>query len=85
MALDPLLIELLACPEDKGPLLFFDDENILYNPRMKRVYTIVDDIPVMLIDEAVPVDDTEHQRLMAKAEGGGAQETGHPPAGKAEA
>ena len=85
MPLDPLLIELLACPEDKGPLLFFEDENILYNPRLKRVYKIVDDIPVMLIDEAVGVDDAEHQRLTAKAEAGGAQETGHPPAEKAEA
>jgi uncharacterized protein YbaR (Trm112 family) len=85
MPLDPLLIELLACPEDKGPLLFFEDENILYNPRLKRVYKIVDDIPVMLIDEAVAVDNAEHQRLMAKAEAGQAEETGHPPAEKAEA
>ena len=26
MALDPLLLEILACPEDKGPLLYFADE-----------------------------------------------------------
>ena len=26
MALDQLLLEILACPEDKGPLLYFEDE-----------------------------------------------------------
>jgi uncharacterized protein len=78
MPLDPLLIELLACPQDKGPLLYFEDEDLLYNPRLKRGYKIVDSIPVMLIDEAVPVDDAEHARLMTKAEAGGAQETGKP-------
>ena len=82
MPLDPLLIELLACPEDKGTLLFFDDEDLLYNPRLKRAYKVVDSIPVMLIDESVVVDETEHQRLMAKAEAGQAQETGQAPAGE---
>ena len=28
MALDPQLLEILACPEDKGPLLYFADEDI---------------------------------------------------------
>ena len=37
MALDPLLLEVLACPEDKGPLLYFADEDLLYNPRLHRV------------------------------------------------
>ena len=52
MALDPLLLEILACPEDKGPLYYLEDEHALYNPRLKRRYRIDDDIPVMLIDEA---------------------------------
>ena len=68
MTLDPKLLEILACPEDKGPLLYFQDENALYNPRLKRRYAIRDDIPVMLIDEAETVDDAEHERLLAKAE-----------------
>ena len=38
MALDPQLLEILACPEDKGPLLYFEDEDSLYNPRLKRRY-----------------------------------------------
>ena len=64
---DSSLLEYLACPEDKGPLWYFDDEDCLYNPRLRRRYEIRDGIPVMLIDEATTVDDAEHERLMAKA------------------
>ena len=71
MALDQKLLEILACPEDKGPLLYFEDEQSLYNPRLKRRYAIRDDIPIMLIDEAETVDDDEHQRLLAKADAAG--------------
>ncbi len=67
MALDPRLLEILACPEDKGPLLYFADESSLYNPRLKRRYAVRDDIPVLLVDEAETVDDTEAGRLEAKA------------------
>jgi uncharacterized protein YbaR (Trm112 family) len=71
MALDPLLLEILACPEDKGPLLYFESEDSLYNPRLKRRYAIKEGIPVMLIDEAETVDDAEHDRLLAKADADG--------------
>lgn len=71
MALDPQLLDILACPEDKGPLLYFESEGALYNPRLKRRYRIDDDIPVMLIDEAEQVDDAEHDRLLAKADADG--------------
>jgi uncharacterized protein YbaR (Trm112 family) len=75
MALDPQLLEILACPEDKGPLLYFADEDALYNPRLKRRYAIREDIPIMLIDEADTVDDREHERLMAKADADGIKPT----------
>jgi uncharacterized protein len=68
MTLDPALLDILACPEDKGPLLYFADESSLYNPRLHRRYAVKDDIPIMLIDEAESVDDAEHARLLAKAE-----------------
>lgn len=68
MALEPQLLEILACPDDKGPLLYFADEEALYNPRLKRRYAVRDDIPIMLIDEAETVSDDEHARLVAKAE-----------------
>jgi uncharacterized protein YbaR (Trm112 family) len=75
MALDPQLLDILACPDDKGPLLYFEDESSLYNPRLKRRYRIEDDIPVMLVDEAETVDDAEHDRLTAKAEADGISPT----------
>lgn len=75
MALNPALLDVLACPEDKGPLLYFADEDILYNTRLQRSYRIVEDIPVLLIDEAASVDDAEHARLVAKAETDGISPT----------
>ncbi len=75
MALDPKLLAILACPDDKGPLLYFADEGALYNPRLKRRYEVKDDIPIMLVDEAQTVDDSEHDRLLAKADAQGIEPT----------
>ena len=50
MSLNQRLLEVLACPEDKGPLWYFEDEEILYNPRLRRVFEIDNGIPVLLID-----------------------------------
>ncbi len=75
MALDPQLLDILACPEDKGPLLYFEAESSLYNPRLKRRYFVRDDIPIMLIDESETVDETEHTRLLAKADSDGVEFT----------
>ncbi len=83
MPLDQLLIEVLACPIDKGPLLWFEDEDLLYNPRLKKGYEVRDDIPVLLVEESRDVDDVEHERLVAKARELGVPETGsagRPPA-----
>jgi len=81
VALDPLLLDILACPEDRGPLLYFEDEDALYNPRLHRRYTIRDGIPIMLIDEAETVDDAEHERLTAKASAQGIRPTFEESAG----
>jgi uncharacterized protein YbaR (Trm112 family) len=76
MALDPKLLEILACPEDKGPLLYFADEQMLYNPRLKRRYRVLDgDIPDLLIDDAETVDAAEDARLTKKAETDGIKPT----------
>jgi uncharacterized protein YbaR (Trm112 family) len=65
MALAPELLEILACPQDKGPLYYIESESVLYNPRLRRTYEIRDDIPVMLIDESTALDDAENERLAA--------------------
>jgi len=70
MTLAPALLEILACPEDKGPLYYLEAEAMLYNPRLQRRYDIRDDIPVMLIPESTQVDGAEHTRLMEIVESG---------------
>ena len=66
--IDETLLRILVCPVDRGPLLLVEaDGGVLYNPRLRRAYRIEDGIPVLLIDEAVEVSDSEHARLMARA------------------
>ena len=69
MALAQKLLDILACPQDKGPLFYGIDAGleILYNPRLARVYSVVDGIPVLLIDEARSVDAAEQERLASLA------------------
>lgn len=70
MPLSADLLAILACPQDKGPLFYLEEEGVLYNPRLTRSYEVRDGIPVMLIDEAVTVDGAEHDRLMGVIEAG---------------
>lgn len=65
--LDERLLDILVCPQDRGPLLLVDD--VLYNPRLRRAYRIEAGVPVLLVDEAVTIDDdAEHERLVGRAE-----------------
>lgn len=75
MALDEALLEILVCPIDKGGLLYFAEEDLLYNPRLRRSYRIEKDVPVMLAQRAAPVADDEHARLIERARSGGAVRT----------
>ena len=52
MALDAELLEILACPNCKTPVVLVHNETGLKCHTCHRVYPIKDDIPVMLIDEA---------------------------------
>jgi uncharacterized protein YbaR (Trm112 family) len=77
MPLDARLLEILACPDEKGPLYYFEpassgtDGGFLFCPACRRRYEIRDDIPVMLLDEAtvLSADDAEALLARAKAEG----------------
>jgi uncharacterized protein len=75
MSLDPRLLAVLACPQDKGALLYLGDEGGLYNPRLHRRYVVRDGIPVMLIDEAEAVSDAEHESIMATVAADGIRPT----------
>lgn len=55
MALDPELLAILACPKCKGEIRLTETGNGLLCPRCQLIYPIKDDIPIMLIDEAISV------------------------------
>ena len=56
MAIDPELLDILACPQCKTAVTLVKDGAALQCGTCKRVYPIKDDIPVMLIDEATIED-----------------------------
>ncbi len=56
MALSKELLDILACPKCKGDIYLNESENGLICDHCKLLYEIRDEIPVMLIDEAVPVE-----------------------------
>jgi len=70
MALEPALLDILVCPIDKRGLLYFADDAILYNPRLRRLYRVENDTPLLLPASALPVPDEEHDRLMKCARRG---------------
>jgi uncharacterized protein YbaR (Trm112 family) len=55
MAINPELLEILACPQCKGDIHLNEKENGLICEACKLVYEIRDDIPIMLIEEAKPL------------------------------
>ena len=52
MAIQPELLEILACPKCKTPVTLVKDGTALKCGQCHRVYAIQDDIPNMLLDEA---------------------------------
>jgi uncharacterized protein YbaR (Trm112 family) len=67
MGLEQELLKIIACPIDKGRLLYVEEELVLYNPRLRRAYPITDGVPVMLPREAREMDDAGHARLVRLA------------------
>jgi uncharacterized protein YbaR (Trm112 family) len=53
MPIDRELIEILACPKCKGDIRLNEKGDGLICDACRLMYPIKDDIPVMLIDEAI--------------------------------
>lgn len=53
MSISPELLEILACPKCKGDIHLNPEGNGLICESCRLMYRIKDDIPIMLIDEAV--------------------------------
>ena len=56
MVISPELLEILACPKCKGDIYINETDDGLICDHCKLLYEIKDDIPIMLIDEAKPID-----------------------------
>ena len=56
MAISKELLEILACPKCKGDVHLNEKEDGIICDSCKLMYPIRDDIPIMLIDEAIPIE-----------------------------
>jgi len=59
MALSKELLEILACPKCKGDIFLNRAGDGLVCKACRLVYPIREDIPVMLIDEALPYQEED--------------------------
>ncbi|NJR13218.1 MAG: Trm112 family protein [Phyllobacteriaceae bacterium] len=55
--IDPKLLELLVCPLTKGPLDYDEAARELISRKAKLRFPVRDGIPILLADEALPVED----------------------------
>lgn len=56
MAISKELLDILVCPKCRGEISLNESQNGLVCRACKLVYEIRDDIPIMLIDEAKPLE-----------------------------
>jgi uncharacterized protein YbaR (Trm112 family) len=57
--MDPKLLELLVCPVTKGPLRFDKARQELISHSARLAYPVRDGIPILLENEARPLEDSE--------------------------
>ncbi len=70
MTVAPALLSILRCPESKKPLIYFnegDDGEFLFCPESRLRFSVDDDIPVMLVEEATRLGQEESDQLVALA------------------
>ena len=56
-SVDPRLLEMLVCPLTKTPLRFDKERQELISEAAKLAFPIRDGIPIMLVDEARPLEE----------------------------
>ena len=66
MAIDAEFLEILACPACKGELALIGEER-LHCAACRRSYPVRDDIPILLLDEAIPDDGQKEPRASDRA------------------
>jgi uncharacterized protein len=59
--LDPVLLDILVCPDCKGELRVDDEHDELICTQCGLIYPVRDNIPVMLVDEARRESPSQHR------------------------
>ncbi len=66
MPISNQLLEILACPLSKTPVVLDGDWIVSTDPKTRRRYPIKDDIPVMLIEESEEMSEEEWKEVMSR-------------------
>lgn len=56
MPLNKELLEILCCPKCKGDIRLNENEDGLICDACRLMYPVKDDIPIMLVDEAIKIN-----------------------------
>ena len=68
---EPENLKILACPETHSPLAYAERNGapvlVCTDLKVPRCYPIIDDIPELLIESAIPLSEEEHRQLIAGA------------------
>lgn len=57
MAVSKELLDILCCPKCKGDIVLNREKDGIVCKGCRLLYPIRDDIPIMLVDEAIPLKD----------------------------
>ncbi|MBI1364531.1 MAG: Trm112 family protein [Alphaproteobacteria bacterium] len=60
---DPKLLEILVCPQTRGPLVYDREKAELLSKQALLAYPVRDGVPIMLPEEARPLTEEEAARL----------------------
>ncbi len=61
--IDKRLLEILVCPQTKGPLVYDREQGELLSKKAGLAYPVRDGVPIMLVDEARNLSDEELRKL----------------------
>lgn len=65
--IDKDFLAILVCPESRAPLVQVGDWLYSTDPATRRRYPVRDGIPIMLIDQAETVEQSEWQSVLANS------------------
>lgn len=63
--IDPRLLEMIVCPQTRSRLIYDGEAHELISPAAGLAYPVRDGIPIMLVDEARTLSESEKARHKA--------------------